>query len=208
MQYVDKEKTKKSYEETAQIFADNVAELAPLESIEKMMSFLPKQNPKIIDIGCGSGRDAGIFIKRGVEVVGIDYCSNLLNIAKANAPSAQFHLMDIEEIQFPPNSFNGAWASASLLHIPKKKFPNVLKNIHYILKDNGIFYLTLKKGEGEILEKDIRYAGHHEKFWSYFGEDELKNYLLNLFNIIEFVYVKPNQQYQTHLFYRVFCQKK
>ncbi|WP_146751417.1 hypothetical protein [Legionella feeleii] len=62
-----KETTRESYQSTAAAFARNVAELAPTGSIEKFINFLPPK-AKIIDIGCGSGRDAQLFSTMGAEV--------------------------------------------------------------------------------------------------------------------------------------------
>ncbi|MBA3536983.1 MAG: methyltransferase domain-containing protein [Tatlockia sp.] len=81
----NKEITKQSYQATASQFAHNVAELAPIGSIEKFIKLLPSK-AKIIDIGCGSGRDAKIFSNMGANVLGIDFCSNHIEIAKKNAP--------------------------------------------------------------------------------------------------------------------------
>jgi ubiquinone/menaquinone biosynthesis C-methylase UbiE len=202
-----KEVTRKSYQETAEEFAHNVADLAPLESIERFIKFLPPK-AKIIDIGCGSGRDAKRFTEKNVSVVGIDFCMNLLEIAKATAPLAHFQMMDIENISFPAASFEGAWAACSLLHVPKKNFPLVLERIRTILKKNGYFYLTLKKGSGEGLETDLRY-GHYDKFWSFYEEDELKKILQTAkFNILDCCTVEKQFAYQTHSNLRIFCQKE
>ena len=203
-----KEITKESYEATAQAFADKVADLAPIGSIERLMNMLPP-NPKIIDIGCGSGRDAKIFTERGVSVVGIDFCPNFIEIARAKAPLAEFQVMDIEQLHFSARTFDGAWAATSLLHIPKKDIPAVLQRIHFILKENGVFYLSLKEGQGEVLENDSRYSGEFKKFWSFFEEEELKKFLQEAhFNILSFERVEKHHNYQSHACFRVFCQKK
>ena len=202
----NKEITQQSYQATAQQFADNVAHLAPITSIEKFFKLLPF-NPKIIDLGSGSGRDAKIFTNMGADVLGIDYSSNLIDIAKLNAPLANFELMDIETMNFPASSFDGAWSACSLAHISKKIFPSVIKKIHFILKENGYFYLALKKGLGEILEHDSRYEGDFKKFWSFYEEEELKNILGTYFKILEFDTVEKNDPYQTHSAFRIYCQK-
>lgn len=204
---LNKEITKESYQATAQQFARNVANLAPLGSIEKFIKLLPLK-AKIIDLGCGSGRDAKIFTSMGANFLGIDYCSNLIDIAKSHAPLANFKLMDIETMSFPASSFDGVWSACSLAHISKQLFPDVLKKIHFMLKERGYFYLALKKGSGEILEHDSRYDGNSKKFWSFYEEDELKSILqMAQFNIFEFDIVEKNHSYQTHPAFRVFCQK-
>lgn len=202
-----KETTKASYQATAKEFAQNVADLAPIGSIGKFIKLLPSE-AKIIDIGCGSGRDAKIFTNAGMDVLGIDFCPNLIEIAEAYAPLANFQLMDIETMNLPPATFNGAWAACSLGHIPKNMILDVLKQIHILLKEHGYFYLALKKGTGEVLEKDARYSGNHQKFWSFFAESELKNYLESArFKILDFKIIEKEYDYQTHPAFRIFCQK-
>ncbi len=73
-----------------------MADLAPIKSMEKFIAFLPPK-PKIIDIGCGSGRDAKILSSMGADVLGIDFCSNIIDIAKINAPQSQFEVMDLRQ---------------------------------------------------------------------------------------------------------------
>src|SRR5689334_15154974 len=137
MQTVDYKKVnKESYEITAQEFALKVKDLAPTHSIERFIKLLPPK-AKIIDIGCGSGRDAKLFTDKGVTVLGIDFSPNLIAIAKNKAPLAEFQLMDIEAMNFPADSFDAAWAGCSLGHIPKKRVSEVIQKIHSFLKDRG-----------------------------------------------------------------------
>lgn len=198
--------TQSSYQATAEEYARNVANLAPTISIEKFCTLLPPQGV-MVDIGCGSGRDAQIFSEKGLKVLGVDFCSNLLEIARKTAPLAQFQLLDIEETSLPTATFDGAWASSSLSHISKTMFPQVLKNIYKSLKDKGYFYINMKKGSGEVLEPDARY-GAFQKFWSFFEEEELKQLLEDAeFTILEYKIVLKTSSYHSHDVLRAFCQK-
>lgn len=203
-----KEITRNSYEATASAFAHNVADLAPVHSIERLIKLLPAK-AKILDLGCGSGRDSKIFTEHGLSVHGIDFCTNLIAIAKMTAPLAEFQVQDIEEVHFPDGSFDGVWACCALSHIPKKKLPSVLKNIHELLKENGHFYLTVEKGSGEVLKKDTRYEGDFKKFWPYYEEEELKKIIESAnFKIIECCSVQKKASYPTNPCVRIFCQKQ
>lgn len=57
--------------------------------------------------------------------------------------------MDIENLAFPAESFDGIWASASLIHISKERVGRVLKKLHNILREKGVLFLNYKLGEGE-----------------------------------------------------------
>ncbi|HSW93011.1 MAG TPA: class I SAM-dependent methyltransferase [Gammaproteobacteria bacterium] len=207
MMLSNKQITKESYEATADEFAHNVSHLAPMESIKEFISLLPS-NPEILDLGCGSGRDAKIFSEMGANVLGIDFCSNMINIARRHAPLARFEIMDIEEMNLPESHYDGIWSTCSLGHIAKNEFQNVMDTVYSLLKNGGYFYLALKKGQGESLEQDRRYDGNHKKFWSYFEEDEIKQFLtMSNFDIIDFSVVEKNSSYQTHSAFRIYCRK-
>lgn len=131
----------------------------------------------------------------------------MIEIAKKQAPLAEFQVADIETITFPLSSFDGAWAGCIFSHTPKKILPQVLRNIHAALKLKGCFYLTVKKGIGEELQKDLRY-GNVEKFWSFFDQDEIVGYVETAqFKIIDCCTVEKKFAYQTHPSVRIFCQR-
>ncbi|MGD9590966.1 MAG: class I SAM-dependent methyltransferase [Candidatus Berkiella sp.] len=202
-----KEITKQSYTSTADAYAANVANLAPLDSIKHLLSKLPP-HPDIIDIGCGSGRDAKIFSDHGAKVTGIDFSQSMLEIAKKHSPTSNFLLMDIENMTFEAATFDAAWAACSLMHIPKSNFVTVLQKIHLFLKESGYLYLALKQGNGEGLMKDERYDGDVQKYVSFYKEEELRNYIEKAqFNILEFDLIEKSHQYQTHSAFRIVCQK-
>lgn len=123
-------------------------------------------------------------------------------------PYVEFQLMDFEDMCFAESTFDGIWAAYSLFHIPKQSFSKVLKKMNTILKGNGYLYLTVKKGINEGLEKDARYSGNIYKYFSYYQEDELSEFIENAnFKILEITSVERKHSYQTHDALRVFCQK-
>ncbi len=202
-----KDITRKSYEETAEEYASNVEDLAPFPSMEKFIQMLPPK-ATLLDIGSGSGRDAKIFSERGLQVTGVDICENLLKIAKAHAPLAQFYLMDMESMTFPEDTFDGVWSSSALPHLSKEKLPHVINSIHSILKKGGAFYFNLKQGSGEGLENDDRYEPNRPKFWAYYEADEIRTILQEAhFIILELSHSPKRLSYQSHDVFRVFCRK-
>lgn len=203
----EKNITQVSYDASAGEYTLNVAELAPINEITQFTGLLA-QGSTILDIGCGSGRDARIMSEMGFKVIGVDFSKKLIEIAKREAPSVEFHVMDIDQLLFEASSFDGIWASASLLHIPKENISPILKKIRAILKPNGIFYLSVKQGLGEGVEKDVRY-NLIEKFWSYFEEEEIKRYLVGAeFTILKCSIKGIESAYQTHPWIKLLCSKK
>lgn len=122
---------------------------------------------KILEVGCGTGHESAYFIKDSFDYLGIDASPAMLKVAKKLVPRAKFKIMDMLKLKLPEKSFDGFWAAASLLHIPRKKLGVVLKSLHKILKDDGAGFIALKfrprQWEGMV---DDAYPGL-KRFFSY-----------------------------------------
>jgi ubiquinone/menaquinone biosynthesis C-methylase UbiE len=200
----DKLVTLNSYEASASDYAENTIALLPKEEAQKFIEKLPPRG-KIIDIGCGPGRDAKLFSDSGFEVIGVDFSPKMVELAKQHAPNCSFHVMDIEKLAFPPETFHGAWANCALLHISKQGIPAVLDKIHALLKPKGSLYLSLKQSHiDESFEADSRYGGL-EKFWSYYEPDELVTLLSDAkFQIVDLEIANKSSEYHTHPIIKIF----
>lgn len=134
---------------------------------------------KVLDVGSGTGRDVKYFKKQGVDALGIDISPEMVKISKKNVVDGQFIVMDMLEMNFDPETFNGIWACASVMHLPKLYFDQVLKNFNKLLTTNGILYLSVQRGEGSEYVEDGRY-------FEYFQPNEVIEYLkINGFQVIE-----------------------
>lgn len=100
-------------------------------------------NPKVLEIGCGDGRDAKEIVKRTKNYVGFDISEEFIRIAKDSIPTASFEVGDAVTYHYPKN-LDVVFAFASLLHLSKEEVKDVLKKVHHSLKPGGIFYISLK----------------------------------------------------------------
>jgi 2-polyprenyl-3-methyl-5-hydroxy-6-metoxy-1,4-benzoquinol methylase len=197
-------KTIKSYDDNAEEYAKNVANLNSryivdfINNLKHNFPNLSNSNISILDIGCGSGRDLEQFSSQGFKVKGIDKSKKLLKIASNKVDKKHLQYLDILNIHNLKGKFHGVWLNASLVHIPKINVPDVLSSIVGKLHENGIIYISVKEGYGEGLEEDNRYSGA-EKYWSYFTEFEMKNMLENTgVKIILSKVDKTSSSYATH----------
>jgi SAM-dependent methyltransferase len=106
---------------------------------------------RLIDIGCGPGFHAHLFAEWGYEVVGIDASAAMIELAWAEArsePAPRFEVVRMQQLGelFAENAFDGAWISASLLHVPEEETPAVLAAVHRIVVDRGAVFVSLKEG--------------------------------------------------------------
>lgn len=199
--------TIKTYNDTAVAYSERTIPINTNPQIEKFSSYM-KKGGLILDSGCGPGRDSKIFTDAGYGIIGIDLSEKLLDYAKDYAPRADFMMMDMRELKFADNTFDGVWAMSSLMHLSKSDLPSALMEHYRVLKDGGPFYLSLKRGSGEKLEEDARFNGA-KKFFAYYSDEEVVKILSDTpFKITYFdTSTTGDMKYATHPWMDIYLQK-
>ena len=143
---------------------------------QPFLEYLPKPHlsnqQKILDVGCGSGRDSVFFANQGFEVVAIDGSQNVIDLAKQTDTRIDWQCLRFHEIakQSWQNHFTGIWACASLLHVPFDELPKLLNDLILCIKPDGILYASFKYGDAER-EKDGRFfCDMNEQRWKLIEE--------------------------------------
>lgn len=148
------------YEANAEKYAKQTyhADLSHLYA--PFLALLPR-NARILDVGCGGGRDLRAFSERGYEPFGIDPSPALVEIARQYS-GAEIAVANVEAIEFE-EKFDGVWACASLLHLPRAELPNALKHIHRSLIAGGVLFLSVQTGHGEEFGEDGRFYTRYDE---------------------------------------------
>jgi ubiquinone/menaquinone biosynthesis C-methylase UbiE len=168
-------KTIKVYDHVAEEYAKQIADHIPTKQRLQFISLL-KPGDKILDAGCGSGRECKFFVDNGFSVVGVDLSEKMLAIAKKTEPAAKFYQQDLRKLDFPDASFHGVWSCASLHHIKRADIPTVLSGFSRIIKPGGILLVHVKKGQGEEERIEPSVPGI-KRFYTLFSESELMKYI-------------------------------
>ena len=128
---------------------------AEVDMSAQYVMFLPHLDPgsSILDAGCGSGRDSLAFKQKGFDVQAFDASEAMVEVASSQAQipvrKLTFQEMDYDQ------EFDGIWACASLLHVPKQELRKVFSLLAKALKPKGFLYCSFKNRE-ESFEKDGR----------------------------------------------------
>ena len=133
------------------------------------LSYLNK-NSKILDMGCGTGRDSKYFKELGHIVKSIDGSLEMCKIASnlLNEEVEQLNFLDINY----NNEFDGVFACASLLHLSNEDLLIVLNKISNALKENGILYTCFKYGDSTRVDNG--------RFYNDMNEEKFINILTNV----------------------------
>ncbi|MCH5345008.1 MAG: class I SAM-dependent methyltransferase [Acetatifactor sp.] len=147
------------YEEHAAEFCKSTLDADMSFCRNKFLKYLNPQS-RILDAGCGSGRDSKVFADLGYYVTAMDaspkICEEAGKVLGQKVLCQSFEELDMEKM------FDGIWACASLLHVSKEKIPNVLHKLKRALKDEGILYASFKYGDGEAIRQGRYFSNHDE----------------------------------------------
>ena len=134
------------YQNHAQTFFDGTVDLDMTPLYADFMAHLPEQ-ACVLDAGCGSGRDALAFARKGYNVEAFDASAKLVALARhySGLPVREMTFDQLNETQ----KYDGIWCCASLLHVPYNELPAVINTLARALKPGGVWYLSFKYGDSE-----------------------------------------------------------
>lgn len=138
--------TNQYYQENSEVFFESTVNVDVESLYEHFMKYVPSYG-KILDLGCGSGRDTKAFLEKGYIVDAVDGSEELCRLA-SDYTGIKVQCMDFRTLD-SKNKYDAIWACASLLHLPSDELPSMLTKINAALKDVGIVYMSFKEGEDE-----------------------------------------------------------
>ena len=137
--------------------------------LAKWIQRLPA-DARMLDLGCGGGQDAGDLDRRGYRVMGVDRTSALLSEGRRRYRSLSLVRADFRFLPFQAKSFDGLWAGASLMHLPKPDARRTLADLYRLVRPGGLFAATVTHGVKSSLVTDGWVPGRYFARWS---KDEL-----------------------------------
>ena len=141
------------YNENAKKFIDGTVSV-DFRSIQDTFLELLPENAKILDFGCGSGRDTKYFLEHGCRVVAMDGSLELCKAASEYTGIIVKHML-FQELN-EKEIYDGIWACASILHVKSEELPEIIRKMSLATIANGIIYLSFKYGDFEG-ERNGRY---------------------------------------------------
>jgi SAM-dependent methyltransferase len=128
----------------------------------------PKDWLRLLDLGCGPGRDLLHFRKLGHEPTGLDGSPAFCEMARKHAGCPVWH-QNFLQLALPSASFDGVFANASLFHVPQQELPRVLAELRDALVPEGVLFSSNPRGGVE------GWSG--ERYGAYLDWDTYRKYL-------------------------------
>jgi ubiquinone/menaquinone biosynthesis C-methylase UbiE len=169
---MDPHRTIDTYDRLAAEYAARAVH--PLErEIARFLDLVGGQR-RVVDVGCGAGQYACRLAVRGAWAVALDRSSGMLEQAVAAGTPRPLQA-DMCHLPLPSAAFDGCFACASLLHLPRAQAPAALTEFRRVLGPAGVLYLSLKLGTGE---EWVCLGERGERFFVYYLPAEIDRMLV------------------------------
>ncbi len=155
-------------EQTLQFYRSNASAYAGREITSRqarLTTFLALLSPDatILELGCGAGGDTAEMLAKGFNVQPTDGSPEMAAEAsrRLGRPVGTLLFHDLDAVE----AYDGVWANACLLHVPRDELAPVLKRIWHALKSGGTFYASFKTGDVEGRDTLDRYYNYPTPEW-------------------------------------------
>lgn len=132
------------------------------QNIKALLRYMRGAPPlRILDFGCGPGRDLAALRALGHEPVGLDGSPVLVAMAREHS-GCEVWEQNFLALQLPAGYFDGIFANASLFHVPRQELPRVLCELHAALQPDGVLFTSNPRGNNEEVWNRGRFGVYHD----------------------------------------------
>ncbi|MFP4266323.1 MAG: class I SAM-dependent methyltransferase [Desulfonatronovibrionaceae bacterium] len=149
-------------------YFSQTAKVDPESFIAPLLGYI-EPGSRILDVGCGSGRDLLWLKNRGFSCTGLEISPELAALAREHSGRSVIEA-DFEKFDFSRIKVDGVLLIGALVHVPHERFMQVFSGIIKALKPGGLALLSLKRGQG------IRETEDGRKFYLWKREELLTNF--------------------------------
>jgi SAM-dependent methyltransferase len=150
------------YEASAESFRAGTWGHDVSQNLAALLRHIEAEPPlRILDFGCGPGRDLVALTKLGHTAVGLDGAATFVRMAR-EASGCTVWQQDFLALDLPAAHFDGVFANASLFHVPSAELPRVLAELYATLRPGGVLFSSNPRGENEEGWSGSRYGAYHD----------------------------------------------
>jgi SAM-dependent methyltransferase len=132
------------------------------QNVQALLDAITAEPPwRILDFGCGPGRDLIALTEAGHTPTGLDGSRELCQMAREHSGCPVLH-QDFLALDLPPGHFHGIFANASLFHVPSQELPGVLAALRDTLLPGGVLFSSNPRGNNVEGWNQERYGAYHD----------------------------------------------
>lgn len=156
------QRTLEHYNQRAVEFRAGTADHDVTQNIAALLEAIEAPPPwRLLDFGCGPGRDLKVFAALGHEAVGLDGSAEFAEMARKDS-GCEVLQQDFLALDLRAGFFDGVYANASLFHVPSAELPRVLRELHAALKPGGVLFASIPHGDNSEGWNRGRYGVYHD----------------------------------------------
>jgi SAM-dependent methyltransferase len=141
--------TLRHYNKHADSFWEGTRDHDVSQNRDALLKYLAGEAPyRILDFGCGPGRDLKAFRELGHEAIGLEGAERFVELAREYSGCEVWH-QDFLRLELPPEHFDGIFANAALFHVPSQELPRILRELWATVKLRGVLFSSNPRGENE-----------------------------------------------------------
>lgn len=128
---------------------------------QQLLEIYGDRFPKLLEIGCGSGRDAAFMVSNGYDVTAVDGSQAMITEANKLHPELNGRLSVIElphDLHMLQGHYDGVYSIATLMHLSKIELLPVMMKIVELLREGGLLFFSIS-----IERDDTNDIGYDEK---------------------------------------------
>jgi len=150
------------YDRHAENFWEGTRDHDVRQNVASLLQHIETRSPfKILDFGCGPGRDLKTFAELGHIAIGLEGAARFVTMARAYS-GCEVWQQDFLNLDLPKQYFDGIFANAALFHVPRQELPRVLFELEATLKPGGVLFSSNPRGQNEEGWNGGRYGAYHD----------------------------------------------
>jgi len=142
------------------------------ESFDLFCEHIAKENADILELACGPGNITKYLLKKRPDfnILGIDLSLNMINLAKANNPTATFELMDCRAIGLIDKKYNAIMCGFALPYLSKEEVLELITHASVLLASGGVLYLSTM--EGNYSSSGLQRSSSGDEIYIHFHQED------------------------------------
>lgn len=157
------------YNNNADNYYEQTASVDFSDLYERFLKYIP-EGGRIMDVGCGSGRDAGAFCRMGFRAEGLDAAEELAALA-GEKQGINVTVCNMED-WITDRPYDGIWCCAVLVHLEDGQIKKFFNNLRYNLAEGGVLFVSVKARDGNCDGYDSK-----GRYMRYFERAELRGFV-------------------------------